>query len=425
MSDALNWFSRIRVLRTAVAAAVLITLASCGGGNSTPTPPSGIDLQTVAFGTSLTDGGTYSAKINPIFGGGRFTTNPGQVWAQVVSEHFGHSLTPAFNVGFGQSLTAQSGGFNYAQGAAQVSLGGNLNSPLATAMPVSWQIDQYLSKYMRFYDGQLVLIDGGANEILNFAQDPSFASFGAAVVQNQAALQNEAGQLIASGQFPNTAAGQSQAFAAALANFMASNASTYPLAGNIVTAAKTMASLVTTKVIKNGATHIAVANVPDIGQTPVGKGADLVSPGTSGLFTAIAGAYNVTLAGALATEIKTKQVVLIDTFSWLDAEVVNFANDGFSVSNTAMACDLDKIQANAVAYGTANPSFLTSIGLTASQFGQAARSSLFCSAQTLVASNADTKYMFADSVHPTTGLHKAFAGYVEQQLAAAGIGKAP
>jgi phospholipase/lecithinase/hemolysin len=40
-----------------------------------------------------------------------------------------------------------------------------------------------------------------------------------------------------------------------------------------------------------------------------------------------------------------------------------------------------------------------------------------------VASNADQAYMFADDLHPTTHVHTLFAQYVEQRVAAAGLGR--
>jgi phospholipase/lecithinase/hemolysin len=402
-------------------------LAACGGGDDTAQstlPASGIDLQVVAFGTSLTDAGTYAPIVGGMFGGGRFTTNPGQVWAQNVSEYFGHALTPAFVGGFGLQLHALDG-LDYAQGGAQVSLGGNAQATLAPEMPVTWQIQQYLQQHGNFNANQLVLVEGGANEILNFAQDPSFAAFGAAVAQNQAALASHAAQLVAAGQFPNTASGQSQAFAAVVANFMAANAAEYPMAGSIIAAAQTLAQQATTQIVANGATHVAVVDVPDIGQTPAAMAANQASPGANTLLAAITAAYNITLMGALQPAIAAGQVVPVDTFSWFDTEVANYQSAGFTVSNTAIACNMAQIEANVTAYATANPDVLANTGLTAAQFGQQAGSSLFCSPQTLAAPSADVTYMFADGVHPTTALHAAFARFVEQQLAAAGIGNAP
>jgi phospholipase/lecithinase/hemolysin len=451
MKDGQQPFNHTRLLRTAIAGAALALLAACGGGGSSSsssttttssTPASGVNLQVVSFGTSLSDAGTYSPEISIAFGGGRFTTNPGQVWTQNVSTYFGNTLTPAYEGGFGVALSA-TGGYDYSQGGAQVSLGGNIDATSATEMPVTWQIKQYLSQHSSFNSSQLVLVEGGANEILNFAQDSTFASFGTAFetaassTAGQTAIGTIATNLITAGTFPNTAAGQKEATAVATAEYMiqfiqteaASSPTSYPLATDIILAAQTLAQQVATQILANGATKIAVVNVPDIGETPAAVVANASNSGASTLLTLITLAYNLTLQTALETAAPTaianKQIVQIDTFSWIDSVVANYAADGFTVSNTATACNLTQMEANATAYATANPSVLTGTGLTAAEYGAQFGSSLFCSPQTLVASNAATTYMFADSVHPTTALHALFANYVETQLAAAGIGKAP
>ncbi|WP_350670882.1 hypothetical protein, partial [Pseudoalteromonas sp. CAL494-MNA-CIBAN-0108] len=74
----------LRTAQVAIAGAALALLAACGGGDdnnssASNTPPSGVKMQIVSFGDSLSDVGTYS-QIKLGFGGGRFTTNPGQVW---------------------------------------------------------------------------------------------------------------------------------------------------------------------------------------------------------------------------------------------------------------------------------------------------------------------------------------------------------
>src|SRR5579875_3554105 len=89
--------TRHRLLRSAhvaIAGAALALLAACGGGDdnnggsASNAPPSGVKMQVVSFGDSLSDVGTYS-QIKLGFGGGRFTTNPGQVWTQNVAQYYG------------------------------------------------------------------------------------------------------------------------------------------------------------------------------------------------------------------------------------------------------------------------------------------------------------------------------------------------
>ena len=103
----------------------------------------------MSFGDSLSDVGTYSPVIQSSFGGGRFTTNPGEVWTQKVAEYYGDTLTPAYLGGFGQPLVA-AGGLGYAQGGstssvAQARAGRRITWP-PTTVPVVTQVQNYLSR---------------------------------------------------------------------------------------------------------------------------------------------------------------------------------------------------------------------------------------------------------------------------------------
>jgi outer membrane lipase/esterase len=48
---------------------------------------------TIFFGDSLTDSGTFTPVVPP--GGGKFTTNPGPVWAENIAATFGRLAVPA------------------------------------------------------------------------------------------------------------------------------------------------------------------------------------------------------------------------------------------------------------------------------------------------------------------------------------------
>ncbi len=61
--------------------------------------------QIVSFGDSQSDVGTY-ALVTTDFGGGRFTTNPGKVWPQVIARSYGNTLSAAYTGGFGTTLVA-------------------------------------------------------------------------------------------------------------------------------------------------------------------------------------------------------------------------------------------------------------------------------------------------------------------------------
>jgi phospholipase/lecithinase/hemolysin len=374
-----------RAAQIGTASAAFAVLVACGGGgdnnnnNASSTPAGGVNLQVVSFGTSLSDVGTYSPVIQASFGGGRFTTNPGEIWTQKVAEYYGGTLTPAYLGGFGQPLVASTG-LGYAQGGALV-IGpngiGHAPASLpsyaqATTVPLVTQLANYVSAHGSFNSGQLVLIEGGANDVLVQAQIAE-ATIAAAPPQNQAAVTQ-------------------QAVGAA--------------AASLVATAQQLVQQVVAPVLANGATHVVVANVPDISVAPLG-----VNSGPQGqlLFKTLVGAFNQALAGTLTATNLMSKVIYLQTDQWIDGVVTNYQANGFTVSNTGTACQLAQMQAAAQQFGESDPS--------------AFASSLFCSPQLYTVAGADQSYMFADTIHPTTHLHALFATTAEQAIAASGLGK--
>src|SRR5690349_4870588 len=179
-----------RFAQVATAGAAFALLAACGGGDdNNSTPPGGVKLQVVSFGDSLSDVGTYAPVAAANFGGGRFTTNPGQVWVQNVAQYYGDTLTPAMTGGFGVPPQTQSG-FGYAQGGALVTnpIGINhvSNDPAnyqgALTVPIVQQVSNYIAAHGSFNANQLVIVNGGGNDILyNFQK-----AVAGAITPNQA-----------------------------------------------------------------------------------------------------------------------------------------------------------------------------------------------------------------------------------------------
>jgi outer membrane lipase/esterase len=129
-----------------------------------------------------------------------------------------------------------------------------------------------------------------------------------------------------------------------------------------------------------GARYIIVYNLPDIGITPL---AASEGPAGQAAFTALSEGFNTILnswLGVIGTNI-----VPVNLFSLVH-----------------------EVAAAPQAYGFTNAT--TPACTTAS--------SLNCTPATLVAPNAASTYLFADSVHPTTGLDALIAQYVEAELAA-------
>jgi phospholipase/lecithinase/hemolysin len=405
----------VRVTQIATASAAFVLLAACGGGsdnnnNATSTPAGGVKLQVVAFGDSLSDVGTYSPVIQSSFGGGRFTTNPGEVWTQKVAEYYGGTLTPAYLGGFGQPLVA-AGGFGYAQGGSDVvnaqGQGWAPNNMAATTVPVVAQVSNYLSAHTSFNANQLVLVNGGANDIFQFAGTTANLTALGTALQTQYPL------LVQAGQLPNSQAGQ--------VAFIVGYLQQLPTP-QIAQAAAQLAAQVQT-IVNAGATHVVLSTVPDIGNAPLGVAANASTPGTAALLSGITAAYNYLLVQNLTALglVGTGKVIVVDAFAWLDQQLPNYQALGFTVSNTGTACNLASMVSNATAYATANPAATN--GLTPAQYGAQFGSSLFCSPQTYTVAGADQTYMFADTVHPSAHLHALFAQYVQQQIAATGLGK--
>jgi phospholipase/lecithinase/hemolysin len=333
-----------------------------------PYPPSGVKLQVVAFGDSLMDAGTYSPFAELAFGGGRFTTNPGTIFVQDVARYYGDNLTPAFLGGYGLPLVPAAG-LDYAQGGSRVKLqpgidhaaAGTPNAAFAeqTSIPVKDQVSEYLRAYARFRSRQLVMINGGANDVffnLESAQAAGTESAQQAAVE---AIQQAASDLV---DVANT-------------------------------------------VIENGATRVVLFNLPDIGTSPQG----VASADHGQLFTQITKLFNTTLTNTLEQRNLTNKVVLIDSFTIIDGIMANFRENGFTVTNTATACNLQAQIANATQLHLKNPD----------EFGI----SLFCSPNTFTMKSADQTFMFADMVHPATHLSTLFAHIVEKQLAASELGR--
>jgi phospholipase/lecithinase/hemolysin len=318
-------------------------------------------LDVVVFGDSLLDAGTYSPVAEAKFGGGRFTTNPGLNFTQLVARFYGSELTPAFVGGLGRPLVP-AGGRNYAQGGSRVTMqpgsdhaaAGSPDADFAelTTIPVKDQVTEFLKAHERFSSDQLIFINGGANDI--FVQ-------------------------LAAAQAAGTAQAQQNAVKA------------------ITQSALDLADIIGT-IVKSGATHVVVINVPDIGKAPAG-----VSSADHGQsLTQISQSFNSTLADALHRKDLGERVLLIDSFSFVDDIIANFQQHGFAVSNTAFACDLSAQVTKATNLHLNNPSLY---GL-----------SLFCSQQTYVSKGADETFMFADTVHPTTHLNALVADFIEQQI---------
>ena len=118
----------------------------------------------VVFGDSLSDVGTYAVK-GTTEGGGKFTTNPGAIWIENIAQALKLEIKPHVHEGFGQPGEIV-GGFNYAQGGSRLVFKNGDGSRL-TAKPIVEQIGSFLIDNHEFKETDLVVIQGGANDVTN------------------------------------------------------------------------------------------------------------------------------------------------------------------------------------------------------------------------------------------------------------------
>jgi outer membrane lipase/esterase len=235
----------------------------------------------VVFGDSLSDAGYYRPWLSSI--GlppatvatlGRFTTNPGPIWSEIVSSYYGATPAPS-----------NAGGTIYAQGGANVATSSALTPPGQAQRPVSTQITEYLGSHSNAADpNALYTVWVGANDIFN-----------------------------------NLGLAQAGAITAA------------QLQANVVAAANAEIAQIA-RLRAAGARYIAVFDLPDIGTTPQFQAAGPVAAGT---VTALAAGYNTTLwTGLLGAGI---QVIPVSASALLAEIRANYASYGFT-NITAPAC---------------------------------------------------------------------------------------
>lgn len=389
----------IRPVALAVLSALL--LAACGGSDpyvpglgdplGAPTTKGSFSA-VVSFGDSLSDVGAYAPATSlagtgmaPYFGG-KFTTNgaAGTVWVENVAATLGLAITPA-QVGFGASSVmcpAAAGGAalaatctGYSQGGSRVTDPNGIGkSGGALTVPMVTQIANHLTRFGSFKASDLILVWGGNNDA--FVQ---FGAFSAAATQIQA----------------DAAAGR---ISADQANSLLLNAQ-LAAQGEMKKAALELATYIKLQILAKGGRYVAVMNLPDSTLTPFGG---TLPASAKPVLTTLVDTFNLWLREGLTGQ----PVQLMDQNTTGRDAYLNPSKYGF-VNNTVPVCDADKIRA-----------------ITGGRVTDG--SSLFCNVTPGVpfngaraGSSADT-WQFADSVHPSTGGHKAISTTVIQQLRAYG-----
>ena len=385
--------------------AAALLLGACGGGDpdvpgsgspsGAPTTK-GAFKAVVSFGDSLSDVGTYSVVTSlagdgsaPYFGG-EFTTNGvrrsnsiGTVWVENLAASLNLRVTPA-EVGFNKfsvpcpaatvpDLVGTCTG--YGQGGSRVTnpkgIGQNDDGSGALTVPMVTQIANHLKRFTSFKDTDLILVYGGNNDVL--IQFDAFAKAATLAQTDVAAKRITADQ-------------------AKVAQFNAQTTAQV----EIKKAAQELAGYIRTKILANGGKYVAVMTLNDIADTPFGK--KIVPASVRPVLTDLSRTFNLWLRDGLSGQ----PVQLIDTFAMFKETYAHPETFGFT-NVTDAACDVEKIKA------------VTRGGVTDG-------SSLFCNdtpdprINGMTAGADSNTWFFADSVHPTTGGHKAISNAFITQL---------
>lgn len=268
--------------------------------SGTPAAPTGEPLaggaitEGVFFGDSLTDAGTY---------GYRFTTMPGQTWAQHIADGLGQStesnehVADPNDVYVGKPGEPGPGGLNYAEGGAKANSAYSAVSDAADGTPISVkvQVDRFLEQHRKFDPDQLATVYIGTNDVA-YNYDPS--------------INPEMAQSLRD----NTPAPE---------NVMASEDA------RVRTAASDEADQVQ-RMLDNGAEHILVFNVFDLAKLPWFE-----SDASRDYVHTLATSYNDELTNSLPDD---PRVQVLDTWSFVDDLVENKEDNGFTHGANEDAC---------------------------------------------------------------------------------------
>ena len=151
-------------------------------------------------------------------------------------------------------------------------------------------------------------------------------------------------------------------------------------------AALELAGYVKTEILAKGGKYVVVMNLLDFGDTPFGNSPQVLP--AKGVLSGLSEIFNLWLTEGL----KNQPVQLVDAASVLKDVIASPATYGF-VDVTHPACDATTMPA------------------------QVQGSSLFCNAGANLSAGATVAtWLFADTVHPTTGGHAAISNVIRAKL---------
>lgn len=254
-------------------------------------------------GDSLSDGGTYTQAAIAGSGGAlpsttnyRFTANAADgsalTYAEYLAKSFGFTISNnVYSAVPAAGLPQQNlGGTNYAEGGSRVAELGATYNPTngITTTPILTQIDRMLASTSSFADNDLVMLWGGANDLLTQAT------------------------LVSGGTITPDAA-----------------------AANMATAATQLKAGID-RLTAAGAKNIIVLTIPDVTATPYGASLGGANSSAGLLLRSLQSAFNTTLSSGLSSS----RAIVFDSSRLLGAIIANPTAYGFNAPNaaTAKAC---------------------------------------------------------------------------------------
>ncbi|RCW71530.1 SGNH/GDSL hydrolase family protein [Pseudorhodoferax soli] len=364
----------MQLKKTCLAVLAALALAACGGGDDGPTYS-----RLVSFGDSLSDVGSYKTPGIAALGGGKYTVNGGgnEIWIEQLSVQLGLAAPCAAQTGLeatgifaalAAAITNHAGCTAYGQGGSRVTNPvGPWNKALLTipgeqtqfqgqlgqlTVPVVQQIANHLAASGGSFTGkELVTVLAGANDV--FVATDELAAVGAAAAAAATPTATSPAQVAAAVQ----AAVQSAAPTAIAA---------------MAQAGTELAVQIKTQIVAKGAKRVIVLNLPNISKTPATLEAEEALPGSQQLVDLMTTTFNAALKAGLDG---TAEVLQIDFYAQNSQHSVTPAAFGLTNANTP-ACTNTFPDA---------PGFLAP--------------SLTCTTATTLVNSS--RYLFADTVHPT------------------------
>jgi outer membrane lipase/esterase len=449
----------MRQTNLALAMLTAAVLSACGGSdNDTPAAqPKPHFASQVSFGDSLSDVGTYKVGAVLALSGGKYTVNGATAknWTELMAADAGLAAPcPAVtgltgnatvNPGFVVPVTDFPSCTSYAMGGARVT---NTKGPGSLAAgsalgqltyPVVDQVARHLTrKGGSFSATDVVYVMAGGNDALQLLADltaaataegtrvggqtyfatlipllaggatsPASAAAAISAAVQTASVQPGATQTTitqaaigtAAAQAGNLAVGSPTVYGpmvqtATVAATTAGNkaAADYGAANGpalvpmMAQAGKELSDLIRSQIVGKGANYVVLVNLPDLASSPSAKAQ---SASSQQLIAGMVNGFNIALrVGIDGLESK---VLYVDLFTQTQMQVANGAAYGYT-NTSAAACGTNLLG------GT----------------------SLVCNASNTLVGVDVSKYMFADSVHPTPYANTLIAKYVSDQMKARG-----